>query len=131
MYVRCMKITSILLIIVLVHIAYPSTALAGDSPEEEAKFAEKLKSEIAKLGTGPDAQVEVKLRDKTKLKGYISEVSDESFTVVDGRSGSARTVTYPQVKQVKGNNLVTGAKILITIGIVLVIALIFASCCAQ
>ena len=131
MYVRCMKVTSILLIIVLAHIAYPSRALAGERPEKEAQFAQKVKSEVAKLGTGPDARVEVKLRDKTKLKGYISEVGDQSFAVVDDMSGSVTTVTYPQVKQVKGNNLSTGAKILIGIGIVVAVGLIFGICCAQ
>ena len=33
-------------------------------------------------GTGPQARVELKLRDKPKLKGYISEAGAESFTVV-------------------------------------------------
>lgn len=125
------KISSILLAVLLANMAYPSRAFAGDKPEKEGQLAQKVKSEIAKLGTGPDARVEVKLRDKTKLRGHISEVGNESFAVVDGKTGAATTVTYPQVKQVKGNNLSTGAKIAIGIGIVVVVLLILVPHIAQ
>lgn len=126
-----MRITSILLVVLLVNIAYPSPAFAGDKREKDAQFAQKIRSEIAKLGVGPDARVEVKLRDKTKLKGHISDVNNESFAVVDDKTGSATTVTYPQVKQVKGNNLATGVKIAIGIGIVVAVLLILAPHIAQ
>jgi hypothetical protein len=126
MYTFRSRIMSTLLVVLLTSIVCPSRVLAGDKPEKEAQFAQKVKSEIARLGTGPDARVEVKLRDKTKLKGYISELGNESFAVVEDRTGSATTVTYPQVKQVKGNNLSTGAKILIGVGIGFGIVLLLA-----
>jgi hypothetical protein len=84
-----------------------------------------------KLGTGSDARVEVKLRDKTKLKGHISDVGSESFAVVDDKTGSATTVTYRQVKQVKGNNLPTGVKIAIGVAIFLAVVFIIAPHVAQ
>lgn len=121
-----MKISSIVLIVLLAVIAYPSRAFAGDKAGKDAQFAEKVKSEIAKLGTGSDARVEIKLRDKTKLKGHLSEVGNESFVVVDDKTGSATTVTYPQVKQVSGNNLSTGVKIAIGVGVFLAVILILA-----
>ena len=120
------RIIAVVLAALLLNISCPSSALAANSPEKEARFAQKVKTEIAKLGTGPDARVEIKLRDKTKLKGYISEVSDQSFAVVDDKSGSATTVTYPQVKQVKGNNLSTGVKIAIGVAVFFVVALLLA-----
>jgi len=122
-----MKISSILLVVVLASMAYPSHAFAGAKSEKDAQFAEKVKSEIAKLGTGSDTRVEVKLRDKTKLQGHISEVGIESFTVVDDKTGSLTAVTYPQVKQVKGNNLSDGAKIAIAVGIFFAVVLITSS----
>ena len=124
MSLKCMKVTSILLTILMAHIVYPSPVFASNNADKEVRFAEKAKSEIAKLGTGPDARVEVKLRDKTKLKGHLSEVGDQSFAVVDDKTGVATTVTYPQVKQVRGNNLSTGAKIAIGVGIVLLVFLV-------
>ncbi len=124
MYIVYMRIAAVVLVALLLNITCPSHALAGNSPEKEARFAQKVKQEIAKLGTGPDARVDLKLRDKTKLKGYISEVGDQSFAVMDDKTGVATTVTYPQVKQVKGNNLSSGAKIAIAIGIILAVAVI-------
>ncbi len=121
-----MRITSILLIVLLANIAYPSRAFAADKQEKEAKFAQKLKIELEKIGTGPDARVEVKMRDKTKLKGHISEISYEYFVVVDAKTGSRTTVTYSQVDKVKGYNLATGVKIAIGVGIVVAVIFIFA-----
>jgi hypothetical protein len=48
---------------------------AANTASKESIFVTKVKSDIAKLGIGPAARVEVKLRDNTKLKGYVSEVS--------------------------------------------------------
>src|SRR5438067_2261831 len=81
--------------------------------DKAAREAEKVKAAISKLGTGPAARVEVKLKDRTKLKGYVSELNDYHFVVTDDKTGIATAVAYPQVKQVKGNNLSTGAKIAI------------------
>lgn len=99
-------------------------AAAADDGSKDAAFSEKVKAEIAKLGTGPSAVVEVKLRNKAKVKGYIQEVSENYFVVVDRKTGAATEVPYPQVKQVKGNNLSTGAKVAIGVGIGIVILLL-------
>lgn len=125
------KITSVLLAVLFANIAYPSRAFAVDKPEKEAQLAQKVKIEIAKLGSGSDARVEIKLRDKTKLKGHISEVRNESFVVVDDKTRTATTVSYPQVKQVKGNNLSTGVKIAIGVGIFIGVLLLLAPHIAQ
>ncbi len=78
---------------------------------------EKVKSEIRKLGTGPDATVKIELRDKTKLEGYVSETTETDFTVMNS-AGTATKVAYPQVRKAKGNNLSGGVKIALTIAIV-------------
>ena len=110
------KILSLTLACLLAQFALARTAAAAG--EREARFAEKVKAGIARLGTGTDARVEVKLRDKRKLRGYVGEAGAEGFTVVDDKTGAATTVAYPQVKTVKGNNLSEGARIAIVAGIV-------------
>ena len=94
---------------------------------------EKVKAGISKLGVGKEALVEVKLRDKTKLAGYISAVEEDSFVVSDAKTGDATTISYSNVTQVKGHNLSTGAKIAIGIGIgvgiVLIVLAIYLNCC--
>jgi len=45
--------------------------------------------------------VEVKLRDKTRVKGYVSGSGQDSFTVINSQTGSAETVVYADVAEVK------------------------------
>lgn len=63
--------------------------------------AAKARAKVASLGVGPNAKVEVKLQDTTKLKGYISATEQDSFTVRDSRTGSTTTVRYADVAEVK------------------------------
>jgi hypothetical protein len=105
-----------------------ATLAAAETPEAKAaKRAEKVKANITKLGTGKDARIEVKLDNGTKLKGYVSQINDTSFVVATD-NGTTAEVPYPQAKQVKGNNLSTGAKIAIgaaiVFGVLLIIGLI-------
>ena len=113
------KVLSLTLVGFLLSVAGVRLAYAGSKEEKATRFAEKVKEGISKLGTGADARIEVKLRDKTKLKGYVSEAGEDSFVIVDGKTGATSTVTYAQVKQVKGNNLSTAAEIAIGVGVIL------------
>jgi hypothetical protein len=116
------KICSVLLSALLLQAA-AVPALAATSAEKEARRAEKVRTQLAKLGTGTDARVRVELRDKTRLEGYLSELGDESF-VITNKAGVATVVTYPQVKKAQGHNLSTSAKIAIGVGIGIAIVLL-------
>ncbi len=111
------QLMALTLAVVLIQLTCGQLAMAHTPAEKEARFAEKVKAGIAKLGTGKKALVKIKLQDGTKLNGYVREANENTFVVIDSRTGDATTVPYPQVKQVKGNNLSSGAKIAITIGI--------------
>jgi len=77
------------------------TSVGATKGEDEARSAAKVKDEIARLGTDAQARIELKLRDGVKLKGYVSELDETEFVVVDAKSGVATTVTYPQVQTIK------------------------------
>ena len=51
-------------------------AFASSKPEKDAALAQKIKAGILKLGMGPSSSVKLRLKDKTKLAGYISEVGE-------------------------------------------------------
>ena len=114
------KVLSLALVGFLFSVVGVRLTYASSNAEKEIRFAEKVKKGIGKLGTGEDARIEVKLRDKTKLKGYVSEAGEDSFVIVDEKTGATSTVTYAQVKQVKGNNLSTAAEIAIGVGVILI-----------
>lgn len=109
------KICSAVLSALLLQAA-AAPALAKTGAEKDARRVEKVRAQLAKLGTGKDALVRVELRDKTRLEGYVSEVGADGFVVTDG-AGVATAVPFPQVVKAKGNNLSTGAKIAIGAGI--------------
>jgi hypothetical protein len=90
---------------------------ASSKAEKEAQVAVKVKQGVEKLGSGRETRVELKLRDKTKLKGYVSEINENGFVVTDLKTGASNNVAFADVKQIKGNNMSTGAKIAIGIGI--------------
>jgi hypothetical protein len=91
---------------------------------EKLQSEAKIRTAVFKLGTGSAAQVEITLRDKTRLKGFVSEASDESFLIVDAATGTHRVIPYAQVKKIKGHNLSTGAKVAIGFGIALVVLIL-------
>ena len=116
------RICSVMLSALLLQAAaVPS--LAATSAEKEARRAEKVRAQLSKLGTGTDARVRLVLRDKTKLEGYLSEAGADTFAVTD-RDGKTTTVGYGQVGKAQGNNLSTGAKVAIGVGIGAAVTLI-------
>ncbi len=118
------KLLASLVAVLVLNLVCATSAPAKPSVDKDAQFAAKVKAAIFKLGTGPAARVSVKLRDGTKLKGYVAEAGDDRFVVVDEKSGASTEVPYPQVKQGKGNNLSTGAKIAIAVVIIVVVGTI-------
>ncbi len=111
------KILSAVLVAAIVAIATMQPAYASSREEKQAKQAAKVKAGIEKLGVGEQSRVSLKLYDKTKRSGYISEIGEDSFVVVEDRSSVATRVAYPDVAQVKGQNLTTGDKVLIGVAI--------------
>ena len=109
------KVCSVILSALLLQAA-AVPAFAATSAEKEAKRAEQVRTQLIKLGTGTDARIKLILRDKTKLEGFISEAGADTFNVTDG-AGKTTTVGYGQVGKAQGNNLSTGAKIAIGVGI--------------
>jgi preprotein translocase subunit SecF len=107
----------------VLNLAFLHSTASANSTEQQ--FAARVKTEIAKLGTGRDARVKVKLKDKTKAAGYVSEISEDSFTFVNEKNDSVTKIQYQQVKQEKGNNLSKGATIAITIGVLVAIGILF------
>jgi hypothetical protein len=124
------KLCSVVLSALLLQ-ATAVTAVAATKAEKEARRAEKVRTQLAKLGNGSDARIKLELRDKTKLEGLVKEAGADTFALTD-RSGKTITIEYSQVSKAKGHNLSTGAKIGIGIGIgagvtLLIILLIAAS----
>jgi hypothetical protein len=88
-------------------------------PEDHAA---KVKRAVQERGTGEHSTVKVTLRDKTKVKGYISQIGPDSFQVTDNKSGRVTPIAYQEVEKVRKSGLSTGAKIGIALGVGLGVA---------
>ena len=83
------------LIITALSLALPSQATAQSNTE-----IEKVRAKVQILSSSRDSQVEVKFRDKTKVKGYINAVEPVSFTLRDPRTGTSQSIAYSEVDSV-------------------------------
>lgn len=109
------KVLSLTLITLLINVAGASPVRAGAQVVEQVRSVEKVKENIRKLGAGEATRVELKLKDGTKLKGFIREAGEENFSIVDTKTGAVTTLAYAQVRHVKGSNRLTAVKVGLTI----------------
>lgn len=61
----------------------------------------RVKNEVIKQGTGVNAQVIIKLHDNQTVEGYISQISDDCFTVKNPETEQETRIAYNTVEQVK------------------------------
>jgi hypothetical protein len=73
----------------------PAIATAQSTVE-----VEKIRARVQTLSTSKDLQVEVKFRDRTKIKGYIDRVEPLSFTLRNAKDGTSQSITYSEVDSV-------------------------------
>ena len=52
------------------------------------------------LSANKDTLVEVKFRDRTKLKGFIDSVVPLSFTLRDPKAGTSQSIAYSEIDTV-------------------------------
>jgi hypothetical protein len=61
----------------------------------------KIRSKVQALGVNPDKKIEVKLRDTTKVKGYITSVNQDNFIVSNTATNTPETIAYSDVVDIK------------------------------
>ena len=61
---------------------------------------EKIRARVQTLYTGKDSLIEVKFRDRTKLKGHIESVEPVSFKLKDAKTGASQSIAYSEVESV-------------------------------
>jgi hypothetical protein len=96
----------------------------GAQSLKEQQATEKIRTKVQKMGVGVNARVDVKLRDNTQLRGYIADANQDSFTVVESKTGSSRSISYADASSVKKAGSGLSAKTLIILGAVAVGAVV-------
>ena len=98
------KLLSFALACSLISLVMSLTPAHAQSQSDREAQADKARAKVVKLGTGKQARVEVKLTDNRKLKGYIGEIAEDHFTLVDARHVNVIQIQYAQVQQIKNIN---------------------------
>jgi small nuclear ribonucleoprotein (snRNP)-like protein len=83
------------IILTAVSFVLPATVLA-----QSTAGVEKIRARVQVLSAGKDSQVEVKFRDKTKVKGHIVSVEPVSFTLKDSKDRRSQSINYSEVDSV-------------------------------
>ena len=82
-------------IITVLTFGLPATATAQSTAE-----IDKIRAKVQILSASKDSQVEVRFRDKTKVKGHIAAVEPVSFTLRDPKDGTSQSIAYSEVDSV-------------------------------
>ena len=78
--------------------------------------AAKVKAAVAKRGTNEKKRVRVKMQNGTKIKGYITQIGDESFTLALSKTKQPVVIAYRDVSKIESGGLSGGARIGIIVG---------------
>ncbi len=77
---------------------------------------EKIKAVVAKRGVNEKKRIRVKMLNGVKMKGYISQIGDDSFTLAISKTKQPVVVAYRDVSKVESGGLSGGARIGIIVG---------------
>ena len=97
------------LCLVFVHGIFCTDALALQSTPTPRRAA-KVAAVVARLGSGDSVLVAMRLQDSTVLKGRITAIDRDAFTVSDLETSVDQRVRYADVARLEGFNAETGAQ---------------------
>jgi hypothetical protein len=93
---------------------------ANDQKTSQRPDAPAVQAEVRKIGVGKD--VKVTLIGGQRLRGHVSSIAANSFSIRTHRQGSETQIPYDQVEQVKDPSAVTwfllGAAVVIIVIII-------------
>ena len=88
-------VVTLSVIVSAMNFGLPSTATAQSTTD-----IEKIRAKVQTLAASKESQVEVKFRDRTKLKGSIESAEPLSFTLKDPKAGTSHSIAYSEVESV-------------------------------
>ena len=93
----------------------------------QAPTAEAVMSKIARLGLGSKAKATIRLKNGTKVKGYVAQAGEADFVMRDRKTDAPTTIRYADVLKVednKGHSTARNIAIGVAVGVGAVLAII-------
>lgn len=118
---------SFLVAVMLLLVTVPHPAVAGQT-SNQAPTVEAVKSKIARLGIGAKAKATIRLKNGTKVKGYVAQAGEDDFVIRDRKTDAPTTIRYADVLKVeenRGHSTARNVAIGVAAGVGAVLAVIF------
>jgi hypothetical protein len=92
------KVTSLMTVLTLFFATgFSDVVSAATKEEKEARKAKEIKQKVEKLKNSKRNHVTVGLKNNTSFHGYVSDVSEESFIVINSKTREANKVEYRDI----------------------------------
>ena len=93
------RILALTLVALLSNFAARGAPSAAQTGNQAATIADRTRRCAVRLSTSRrrNERIEVRLRDGSKLKGYVGIAEDTHFTIINSQSGLATSVPYDDV----------------------------------
>src|SRR5262249_28677270 len=97
-----MKRTLTTLLIVTAICVYPFGPAAR---AQQLDRTAKIKADVVKRLNKKEEHVKVRLRNGSQVKGYITQTSENGFTVADEKTHAGTEIAYADVANVEGRGM--------------------------
>ena len=118
---------SFLVAVMLLLVTVPQQTIAKQT-STQAPTVETIKSKVARIGVGAKAKATIRLKNGTKVKGYIAQVQEDDFVIRDRKTDAPTTIRYVDVLKVeenRGHSTARNVAIGVAAGVGAVLAVIF------
>lgn len=103
-------LSAVLAVVLLAGGSLPVFAQTVDSNTE------KIKAVVAKRGVNEKKRIRVKMLSGVKMKGYISQIGDDSFTLAISKTKQPVVIPYRDVSKIESGGLSGGSRVGIIVG---------------
>jgi preprotein translocase subunit SecF len=117
---------SFLVAVMLLLVTVPHPTIAKQA--NQAPTVEAIKSKVARIGVGAKAKATIRMKNGTKVKGYIAQVQEDDFVIRDRKTDAPTTIRYSDVLKVeenRGHSTARNVAIGVAAGVGAVLAVIF------
>jgi len=85
--------------------------------QQQTDQTAKVKAEVVNRLNKKEEHVKIRLRNGTEVKGYITQTSDNGFTLSNEKTKTGTDIAYADVQHVEGRGMSKTKKIAIGVGI--------------
>jgi hypothetical protein len=95
------SVSLVIAAVVLIATVSPSAIVAHNRTQTPS--LEEVKSKVARLGVGAKAKATIRLKNGTKVKGYIAQAGEDDFVMRHRKTDAPTTIRYEDVLKVEDN----------------------------